>query len=457
MKARLLTAMLLGTMLTTPAWAAIDPTRYGLNQGAADNSEALQRAFDEARRTGDSVSIPAGTFRYSQQLRIDGVRVSGQGDSTVLAPQVPTQQRVLLTGQSPALENMRFAYRDIVRQGSDHGRKGVMVQDATGFTLRGLTLDGAAYGTPQYGGGPIFVYRSTNGTVANNRLSYTHADAIHITGGSQNIDVTGNRVDHSHDDGIAVVNYGDGAGNVRINGNTVLENRWGRNITAVGASNVQITDNYIKGNSADGAGVYIASEPRYNTAAPRNVVVEGNSIQDTGGPGKGHGQIMLWSGKGPVSDVTIRDNEVRDSKRDDLAVVISGKTNDITLEGNQVDGEITRRGGGSFDGSGNTTNDPQMANAAPVPAGMPIQVADNGTNDGGSGTPAPQPPLTSRDDVSRVALPDNSQRQAEANAAAGGLAAARQTLTQATATRLPSLSMDELHQRISEMNNANCN
>jgi hypothetical protein len=79
---------------------------------------------------------------------------------------------------------------------------------------------------------------------------------------------------------------------------------------------------------------------------------------------------MIWSGAGPVSNVTIKDNQIRDSKRANLAVVVSGKTSGITLEGNQIDGEIAKRNGGSFNGN-NTTNDSRMASSAPVPAGMP--------------------------------------------------------------------------------------
>jgi len=262
-----------------------------------------------------------------------------------------------------------------------------MFDNATNFSITNVTIDGAAYGRPpsNRGAGGIFIRHSTNGTVANNRVSWSLADSIHITGGSHNIRVAGNSVDHSLDDSIAVVNYNDGTGDVVIEGNTVQDNRAGRGITAVGASNVQMRNNTISGNTGDGAGVYIASEPAYNTAPPRNILVEGNTIQNTGGPGKGHGQIMLWSGKGPVSNVTIRNNQVRDSKRPDLAVVLSGSMNGITLEGNQIDGEISKRNGASFNGS-NSTNNSNMANGVPVPA-----PAGGGTGGGGDGTPTPPP------------------------------------------------------------------
>jgi hypothetical protein len=382
------TFLLATTVLVSPAWAAINAADFGVSASSSDNAAALQRAFDAARGTSDrTVNLPGGTIAYGRQLTADGVRVSGSGN-TVLAPSDPRNQRITLTGNSPSLSNVRINYHPVARSGSDHGRNGVWVERATNFNVSGVTLDGAAYGTPPQGqgAGDLFVYNSQGGTISNNNISYTWADSIHMTGGSRNITVTGNRIDHSGDDGIAAVNYGDGTGGVRISGNTVTDNLWGRGVTAVGASDVQITDNMISGNSANLAGVYVASEPAYHTPAPRNVLVEGNTVQDTGGAGPGHGQIMLWSGNGAVSGVTIRDNEVRNSERPDLAVVVSGPTNGVTMEGNQIDGQISTRNGGSYNGSGNTTNDASMANGVTVPAGTPTPAPGGG----GSGGPQSQ-------------------------------------------------------------------
>jgi hypothetical protein len=111
---------------------------------------------------------------------------------------------------------------------------------------------------------------------------------------------------------------------------------------------------------------------------------------------------MIWSGAGPVSNVTIKDNQIRDSKRANLAVVVSGKTSGITLEGNQIDGEIAKRNGGSFNGN-NTTNDSRMASSAPVPAGMPQLSPGDGLPPGPDIAdtppalpPSPTPDLTPR-------------------------------------------------------------
>jgi len=75
--------LLAGTLLSSPAFAAIDAGQYGLSQ-SGDNTAALQRAFDDARRTGQDVVIPDGRFAYSNQLRIDGVRVRGSGNTVLV-------------------------------------------------------------------------------------------------------------------------------------------------------------------------------------------------------------------------------------------------------------------------------------------------------------------------------------------------------------------------------------
>jgi hypothetical protein len=85
----------------------------------------------------------------------------------------------------------------------------------------------------------------------------------------------------------------------------------------------------------------------------------------------------------------------------------------------------------------------------------------NGAADGfdvtGTDPGADRPPLTTRDDIPKEALPDNSKQQAAMNTALSGLAGARKTLTQATATKLPSMSMEALRQQIAEKNKADCN
>jgi hypothetical protein len=89
-------AGLMGTLTAGPAFAAINAGDFGLSQ-SGDNTDALQRAFDAARGSGQEVVIPPGNYAYSRQLTVDGVRVRGSSD-TVLAPSDPYNQRITLTG-----------------------------------------------------------------------------------------------------------------------------------------------------------------------------------------------------------------------------------------------------------------------------------------------------------------------------------------------------------------------
>jgi hypothetical protein len=85
----------------------------------------------------------------------------------------------------------------------------------------------------------------------------------------------------------------------------------------------------------------------------------------------------------------------------------------------------------------------------------------NGAADGldiiGTDPGPDRPPLTTRDDIPKEALPDNTKQQAALNTAMNSLGAARQILSKATATKMPSMSMAELRQQIAEKNKADCN
>jgi hypothetical protein len=323
--------------------------------GEADDSDALQAAFDEARRSGRPVWLPEGKYRYSRQLRMDGITVYGSGPGTQLLAAVPTEQRILMTGDGPELACMRILYHDLQRSGKEHGRKGIMIDRARDFAVRNVIFDGRAFTRePKYGGGAVFVRRSSGGRILNNHIIFSTADSVHITGEAHDILVQGNRIEHSGDDGIAVVNYGKAFRNdVVIRDNVVLNNRWGRNITSVGGHNVQMLNNFISGNATNGAGIYVASESAYKTAGPANILIRDNTIRETGGPGKGHGQIMLWNGNDqPVRDVRIVNNTVQASRRADLAIVVSNAVERVVLDGNTADAKTSLRGVASVAESG---------------------------------------------------------------------------------------------------------
>jgi hypothetical protein len=65
--------------------------------------------------------------------------------------------------------------------------------------------------------------------------------------------------------------------------------------------------------------------------------------------------------------------------------------------------------------------------------------------------------MARRENVPKSVLPGTSKAQEIANAALTTLATARQVLTQATATKLPSMSMAEMREQIAAKNTEKCN
>ena len=181
----------------------------------------------------------------------------------------------------------------------------------------------------QLGSAGIFVYRATNFLVAENTVSRSLADAIHITSGSSH----GKRAEQHGaakpgDDMIAVVSYiGDPSTSaasiasnlaarsardlnhhITIADNNVSGQYWGRGVSVVGGENVTIENNVID-KPTHGAAIYMARETAYLTFGVRNVVVRNNTITDVqtttprtppassarARPRPGHGAIEVYS------------------------------------------------------------------------------------------------------------------------------------------------------------------
>jgi nitrous oxidase accessory protein NosD len=237
------------------------------------------------------------------------------------------------------------------------------------------------------------------------------------------------------------------------------------------AKGYSVTDNIIKNAGLDGIKVHQATGFTFtgNTienagtggggnhdggidfVAVQNSKVQGNTVVKTGG----NSCLML---KGGTANNMVNDNSFSGCKD---AIHVGGLTGaqwkapnaggkeayNNTITGNNLCG-----GSSSiymFDGEKKRQDNTIKGNSC------------NGAGDGVDITGADPSPsktaLTSRDDVPKVVLPDNSKAKADAQQSLTTLANARKTLTQATATKLPSMPMEALRQQIAEKNKTNCN
>ncbi|WP_191970860.1 M10 family metallopeptidase C-terminal domain-containing protein [Methylobacterium soli] len=357
----------------------ISITTYGASASAKDNTAAIQSAINAAKAAGTTVDVPAGTFKHAGVLNLDGVQMTGHGDSSVLAATNAATQAVMLTGTGAGLSNLKLVGAGGERLAS-YEAGGLSVLNATNFTVDHVTIDHASAAGMHISG-------SSNGKVTNNVLSYTGADSIHFSnyeGVNHDIEVAGNRIDHSGDDGVAVVSYAaDGAAsyNINVHDNAVVDQIWGRGYSVVGGHDIVIEDNYYNNNQAGFAGVYIAAEGEYGTLPVDNVKVEDNVIVSAGG---NHGSIHVYASSGPVTDITIDNNWIYNSKNTDVILNGGSGQSGISVTNNDDYGPaafLSDQAGAKPVVSGNTEN---AAKAAPT---LTEWLAAH--NDGGTAAPAP--------------------------------------------------------------------
>jgi hypothetical protein len=311
-----------------------------------DSHDAIQTAFDQAKKRHRPVSIPPGHFSYSGVLVADGITVSGTPETSVLQALDGANEAIVLTGKGARLQDLTLIGTGESRLATFESGV-VWVREADDAAVDHLTIQGSS----SVG---IVIDGSEHVLISTNSIAATRADSIHLTNGSHDVRVEKNRVTNAGDDGISVVSYREQpvVTDIVIDSNTVLANAWGRAISVVGGAHVTITNNTITGGAADRAGIYLAAEQEWKTSAVSDVLVRGNSIVDAGGRSSGHGAVTIYnsySNETANERILIESNNIRNSRAAPIAITGPG-TQRITVRGNQI---------------GGPTHGPIVANAGP--------------------------------------------------------------------------------------------
>jgi Ca2+-binding RTX toxin-like protein len=334
-----------------------------VGDGRTDNRGALQRAFDQAKATGQDVYIPAGVFAHSGTLTADGIKIAGAGEGSVLKATQQGQEALILHGSGAELSDLRMEGVGGPRINT-YEAVGVLVDHAQNFRIENVHIQGTS-------GAGIIATASSQGYIANNIVENSGADSIHMVVGSHDILVERNRILHSGDDGISVVSYQGGGmvSNVTIRDNEVLYNEWGRGITAAGGRDILIEHNNVVGGAADRAGIYVSAEAEWGTESAHNVRVSGNTITDAGGLSSGHGAILLYNSRpGLVNDgVTVTNNEIINPRK--MGILVSG-------EGEQHLAVYDNRISGSSNGDLVNLNPNASVSTDPPPGGTNVVGAE---------------------------------------------------------------------------------
>lgn len=362
--------------MPVPPAGARNVTEFGVTPSdSADNTEAIQRALN-ALKPGEWLVFPPGRYLHSKSLHLKVPNTVIWGEGATLQATNPADEAVWLEADGASIYKFTLnAVTDKRRSAPWESRIAIFggaksARLLSNNVIRGnRVIEGGEPGSPlanSSGSAAIFVYHATNFLVAENTVSRSLSDGIHVTAGSSYGRVLDNKVSETGDDMIAVVSYvadpGTSAAEIMANfdarkasglnhhiliaNNTVSGQYWGRGISVVGGEHVTIQGNSID-RTVHGAAIYLARETSYLTFGVRNILVRNNRITDVqtttpryaagtvspNAPKTGHGAIEIYSwvftdeaDSGPLKDalavqnIRIESNTIERTRGDGVRI-----------------------------------------------------------------------------------------------------------------------------------------
>lgn len=266
-----------------------------------DSTGLLQGMFD-ALKPGDTLTLAPQIYRHSGVLtiRVPGVTINGNGATLYATNDNTSSVQILADGVTLHDITLGAALTGPRYYAPQHHKLVIM---ADHVTVTDVTINGSA-------GAGIYVDNAGYFELNDVRVIRSRADGIHMTNGSHHGVVNNPYTEWTGDDGVAVVSYNPDTGGVShdivVNNPTVNGTTWGRGISVVGGTN--ITYNNITVRDTDSAGVYIATEPSYNTRSVDGVRILGGTVTNANTSATVvHGAVLVYAGNAGTSvrNVTI--------------------------------------------------------------------------------------------------------------------------------------------------------
>lgn len=319
-----------------PTSTAVNITSMGaVCDGKTDNSAAIDRAIASAKSKGVAVLIPAGTCAYSRVIKLDGVKLYGGGDTSVLYALNSSNEAIFLYGTGAEVRQVKLSGVKATTRLAAWEATRITLFGAKNFVIDHVTIDGSAAAGIQTADG------TNNGSITYNTIKDTLADSIHMTDNASYITVANNRIENAGDDGIAVVSYKNDGGmvnNITARNNVVINNKWGRQMSVVGGSKVLYENNWLENNNAGYACVYLAQENPYATYGAHDVIVQRNTLKNCGSGNTGHGAVMVYSdGAEANTNIQLLRNDIVQNGQTGIRIFSSLNTG-VTVDSNRITG-----------------------------------------------------------------------------------------------------------------------
>ena len=306
------------TTATAPTSAPTGVLVSVLDHGAipndgSDDQVAIQDAIDSAP-AGATVVFPAGTYHHSDLFNVRTAGVTLWGYGATLVATNPNRHAIILQANNTSVLGFTLVGSPTVRLSAEE-QMGIALHFTDGSQVR----DNTVRGTSSAG---IFIWGASNYAVLNNIVENTMSDGIHSVGGANHGLVEGNTLRNVGDDCFAVVSYIQErrmTNHITIRNNSCVGGH-ARGVSVVGGTDVLIEGNTIEASGA--AGIYLASEPSYDTYAAKRVRVIANTLRGVNtNAAVRHGAIFLW---GRAGSATTEDGTSYTLQNEDI--LIQGNT-----------------------------------------------------------------------------------------------------------------------------------
>lgn len=296
---------------------------------------SVQEALDRAK-PGDTVSLPAGTFRGSVQVRTAGITLKGAGPATVIVPGTQPGDSdcakeghgICVTGTAGhRLTGVRILSLSV----SGFTKDGLMAAETDGLLVRGVSAhDNGEHGIRQE--------KSVRGVFQDNTASNNKETGIFL---ANVVEEEGGATDQ---------------GGALVSGNRVSGNRVG--ITLRRLRNLTVERNTVTGNCG---GIFVVGDE--NTPRAGHLAVRDNLVQANNRLCPASKRLPVIQGAGivltGVEDVRITGNQVRDNSGNSpmsggivlYPSVVGIPNNSNTVSGNTLHGnkpaDLANRGKGT--------------------------------------------------------------------------------------------------------------